>query len=158
MEPWLWRARSEASPLQINRQPTETERLQAGFTATELRSQRLHVVAEPPEPRGRVAHIRVRYAPPRARDAEAEHVDGGGGATGGAPPRGGDPRHQLVHAPLASGALGDRLRLLATQGPASGAPSDAERAEMVKVLIGRLEHPAHRRPADETTPRPVLGV
>ena len=30
--------------------------------------------------------------------------------------------------------------LLATQGPASGAPSDAERAEMIKVLTGRLEH------------------
>ena len=137
-------------------QPTETERLQAGFTATELRSQRLQVVTEPPEPRGRVAHIRVRYAPPRARDTEVVHDDDVG-ATGVARPRDEGPSHQLVHAPLALGALGDRLRLSTTQGPASGAPSDVERAEMIRLLIGRLEHPAHRRPADEP-PWPVAGT
>ena len=112
--------------------------LQAGFTATELRSQRLLVATEPPEPRGRIAHIRVRYAPPsqaanhgRPDDLDLSHsIEQSPSAAS---------RSQLVHAPLVDAAIGSRLRLCAAQGPTCGIQTAAQKAEAVRVLAGRLD-------------------
>jgi hypothetical protein len=117
--------------------PTEAARLHAGFSATELRSQRLHIAAEPPLPRGRVAHIRVRYAPPR--QAAATHL----GCHQKVKHEEEQPSTstQMVHAPLAEAAIGGRLRLFATQGPANSVQTSAERAEVLRLLTGNLLAP-----------------
>lgn len=104
------------------------DRLRAGFTAQECRSQRLVVATEPPLPRGRVAHIRVRYAPPATRCRAP--------ATASVPGRTCD---KLVHTPLAEAAIGGRLRLSAAQGPNSGPQTAAARAEVLRLLTGRLD-------------------
>jgi len=128
----------------------EAERLRAGFSATEVRSQRLVVATAPPEPRGRVAHIRVRYAPPSRRPRPSTCATH-------------DPQtstseraaSQLVHAPLEEAVGAGRLRLCATQGPETATelegttdgtlrvplhlhPSSSTKKEMLRVLTGRL--------------------
>ena len=128
--------------------PAAARRLQTSFSATELRSQRLVVTTDPPQPRGRVAHIRVRYAPPAGA---ARRCAGHATAAPEQPTR---SAGQLVHAPLAEASLGGRLRLFALQGPACGAPSATEQAEMLRVLTGQLEHPRRRRPTARETQDP----
>ena len=116
------------------------KRLQAGFCTTELTSQRLVLANEPPLPRGRVAHIRVRYAPP------ADCAAGQGHICGGAPPA------SIVHTPLVEAALGGRFRLNALQGPSSRPLTATAKAEVLRVLTGRLEEDAPRA-MEQDTPR-----
>ena len=116
--------------------PTGRALLRAGLTPTELRSQRLVVANEPPLPRGRVAHIRVRYAPPSYAAAAARHSREARSAhaRATAEPAGA----HIVHAPLVDAAIGGRLRLGALQGPLS-VQTSADRVEALRVLTGRLE-------------------
>lgn len=115
--------------------PVSTERLRNGFSATEVRSQRLVVATEPSVPRGRVAHLRVRYAPPPQMvrlgdpfDETQAYVCGDEQLL--------ENTSQIVHAPLAEG-VGGRLRLSASQGPAGGTcPSAEERKEALRLLTG----------------------
>ena len=107
--------------------PTQAKLLKAGFSATELHSQRLVIPTEAPEPRGRMAHIRVQYAPPSQTTVEPE--DGHGEAVAVS---------QLVHTPLTEAAVGGRLRLCASQGPTAGTQTPAQKAEILRVLTGRL--------------------
>lgn len=123
--------------------PRLSERLTAGFSQRELSSQRLVVAKEPPLPRGRVAHIRVRYAPPRAQAAAA------------IPKRdeASSPHSRsatIVHAPLAQATIGGRLRLSASQGPKDGGlwQQTAEaKAEVLRLLTGRLHDESQLHPA-----------
>ena len=114
-------------------------RLADGFSAQELSSQRLVVTSEPPLPRGRVAHIRVRYAPPsqRWRREDPPARPHGPGASPALASRG--EEGQIVHAPLAEAAIGGRLRLSAAQGPTSGPQTASAKAEVLRWLTGRLE-------------------
>ena len=110
--------------------PLEQSRalLEAGFSATELRSQRLNVTANPPEPRGRIAHIRVRYSPPPNQERPL-------GETRRAHSRASQSMSQLVHSPLVDVAIGDRLRFCEAQGPTCrGVETAAQRAEALRVL------------------------
>ena len=138
---------SEGNVLLFCSTPRLLERLAAGFSARELSSQRLVVASEPPLPRGRVAHIRVRYAPPSQRwQPAATAAAGPGAAAAGAA---GDAesdeakarlRGQMVHAPLAEAAIGGRLRLSAAQGPADGtSQTAAAQADVLRLLTGRLD-------------------
>ena len=113
-------------------------RLEAGFSATELTSQRLVVAREPPHPRGRVAHIRVRYAPP-GQTYSHSHAAAQSSAQGDEEPT---RTAQVVHAPLAEAAIGGRLRLSASQGPSSGPLTDTSRVQVLRVLTGALERDA----------------
>jgi len=119
--------------------PLSTERLRNGFSATEVRSQRLMVAEEPSEPRGRIAHLRVRYAPPLQMVSSSHGSEGEGSIVD-------DIRDnrllenmsQIVHSPLAEG-IGGRLRLTASQGPFDGVhPSTLEREETLRQLTGKL--------------------
>lgn len=111
--------------------PSEAERLRLGFSQTEVRSQRLVIANQPPLPRGRVAHIRVRYAPPRYRASGSETDDRSESTPAAAFP--------MVHTPLAEAAnLQGRLRLCASQGPVRGVQSAALQAELQRVLTGPL--------------------
>jgi GNAT superfamily N-acetyltransferase len=110
--------------------PAAMKRLRAGFCTTELTSQRLLLAEEPPLPRGRVAHIRVRYAPPAHRAAMQERI------------RGHAQPASIVHTPLVEAAIGGRLRLSALEGPTSGPPTTIAKAEVLRVLTGRLEEDA----------------
>ena len=117
--------------------PTEAVRLQAGFTLTERRSQRLVVATDAPEPRGRMVHIRVRYAPPAAHSVVRRSGAQPDKRAYGRPESSG----QIVHAPLVEAAVGGRLRLCPLQGPnAVGwlCPTPAAKAEALRVLTGRL--------------------
>jgi GNAT superfamily N-acetyltransferase len=109
--------------------PLSTDRLRNGFSATEVRSQRLVVATEPSVPRGRVAHLRVRYAPPNRTDTLCGRSD----------EQLLQNTSQMVHAPLAEG-IGRRLRLSASQGPVGGDahPSTEEREEALRLLTGQL--------------------
>lgn len=116
--------------------PLSTERLRNGFSVQEVKSQRLVVATEPSVPRGRVAHLRVRYAPPRhmmhMNDDDIDFTVDSSSLS-----RMKDASHQMVHLPLSEGVAGS-LRLSATQGPATvdGVPSKLERAEAMHQLIG----------------------
>ena len=103
---------------------SEAKRLEDGFSATEVRSQRLVVATEPPEPRGRVAHIRVRYSPPSQGAVRISRPV--------------KAASQLVHVPLADASVGGRFRLSALQGPAAGQPTPDEIADARRILTGLL--------------------
>eukprot|EP00966_Prymnesium_polylepis_P142506 3290119-Prymnesium_polylepis.1 len=106
---------------------------------TERRSQRLVVATDPPEPRGRMVHIRVRYAPPAAHSvASGSPPSDELQALAHGPP---EASTQLVHAPLTEAAVGGRLRLCASQGPSAvgwRCLTPAAKAESLRVLTGRL--------------------
>ena len=137
---------SEGSVLLYCPLTSETERLRAGFSATELKSQRLVVASTPPEPRGRVAHIRVRYAPPQQTASAAAGAAAASSAAAAlvSPHEEARAGRQLVHAPLVDAAVGGRLRLCASQGPTRSGEEQHEqqtleqRAEVLRMLIGRL--------------------
>ena len=125
------------------------KRLIAGFSARELSSQRLIVSSDPPSPRGRVAHIRVRYAPPSQQwQRPAAAVTASSSDT--------IARHhgQMVHAPLAEATIGGRMRISAVQGPVSGPQTAATKAEMLRLLTGRLEPTASDK---SSLPSPRAG-
>ena len=107
---------------------SEAKRLEDGFSATEVRSQRLVVATEPPEPRGRVAHIRVRYSPPSQGAVRIRRPVKAASQL----------RSKLVHVPLADASVGGRLRLSALQGPAAGQPTPEEMADARRILTGLL--------------------
>jgi len=120
--------------------PLSTERLRNGFSATEVRSQRLVVIEEPSEPRGRIAHLRVRYAPPLQMVASSSTTGNHSDRDNEAQVQRSivDTSSQIVHSPLVEG-IGGRLRLTASQGPFDGThPSALEREETLRQLTGRL--------------------
>lgn len=114
--------------------PECNKRLAAGFSATEMRSQRLVIAKGPSEPRGTAVHIRTQYAPP-----VAERLEGLGG--------------------LAS-ALHDRLHLHAAQGSSETPLKPALRAEILRILTGEIvasrsgSSPGKPVPFSEATRRP----
>jgi GNAT superfamily N-acetyltransferase len=112
------------------------ERLRAGFSAMELRSQRLVLTSDPPWPRGRVAHIRVRYAPPRQQRRRPAAAEAPCGHPTQARPQ---AQGQLVHAPLAEAMVGGRLRLSPAHGPIEAeAHAACPKADVLRWLTGSL--------------------
>ncbi len=117
--------------------------LRNGFSATEVRSQRLMVAKEPSEPRGRIAHLRVRYATPVQMVSSSHGIEGEGGNFD-------DKYHdndnqllehmfQIVHLPLAEGIV-CCLRLTPSQGPFDGVhPSTLKREEKLRQHTGIFE-------------------
>jgi hypothetical protein len=123
--------------------PLSTERLRNGFSVQEVKSQRLVVATEPSMPRGRIAHLRVRYAPPRHMTSVKDDNDDDDhnlivDSSNDLDKKNGESQ-QMVHLPLADG-MASRLRLSATQGPTTigSVPSILERAEAMHLLTGRI--------------------
>jgi len=124
--------------------PLSTERLRNGFSAQEIISQRLVVVNEASTPRGRIAHLRVRYAPPQQminRTTTSSNDLVGSSLLDNA--KSNDTYEsqskKMIHLPLAE-SVTDCLRLSATQGPMTEGmpPSTEEKAEAMHFLIGRI--------------------
>ena len=98
---------------------TASEQLAGGFSATEMRSQRLVIVAEPAVPRGRAVHIRTPYEWPAAEDGEETMMDAG----------------------CTQHLTGGGLALSSTQDPAGAAGlllSAEAKLEVLRVLTGRI--------------------
>ncbi|GFH55678.1 hypothetical protein CTEN210_12154 [Chaetoceros tenuissimus] len=123
--------------------PLSTERLRNGFSAQEIISQRLVVATEASTPRGRIVHLRVRYAPPRHMiNHTATSSNDSAGSSLLDNTKSNDTYQsqskKMIHLPLAE-CVRDCLRLTATQGPTTrGTPSTEEQAEAMHVLIGRI--------------------
>lgn len=124
--------------------PLSTERLRNGFSAQEIISQRLVVATEASTPRGRIAHLRVRYAPPKQminRTTTSSNDLVGSSLLDNTKSNDAyqSQSKKIIHLPLAE-SVTDCLRLSATQGPMTGGmpPSTEEKAEAMHFLIGRI--------------------
>mmetsp|Transcript_2922 Transcript_2922/g.3426 ORF Transcript_2922/g.3426 Transcript_2922/m.3426 type:complete len:369 (-) Transcript_2922:564-1670(-) len=119
--------------------PLSTERLRNGFSETEVRSQRLMVTKEPSEPRGRIAHLRVRYAPPPLMvNVHTSNSNQNLDETQQNDDKSLENLSQIVHSPLTKG-IGGRLRFSASQAYVDDMHVSAlEREEALRLLTGLL--------------------
>ena len=124
--------------------PLSTERLRNGFSAQEIISQRLVVATEASEPRGRIVHLRVRYAPPQHMINHTATTSNDSASSSLLDNAKSNDTYQaqskkMIHLPLAESVTGC-LRLSATQGPTTRGmiPSIEEQAEAKHFLIGRI--------------------
>ena len=124
--------------------PLSTERLRNGFSAQEIISQRLVVATEASTPRGRIVHLRVRYAPPQHMINHTATTSNDSASSSLLDNAKSNDTYQaqskkMIHLPLAESVTGC-LRLSATQGPTTRGmiPSIEEQAEAKHFLIGRI--------------------
>lgn len=124
--------------------PLSTERLRNGFSAQEIISQRLVVATEAPTTRGRIVHLRVRYAPPQHMINHTATTSNDSASSSLLDNTKSNDTYQsqskkMIHLPLAESVTGC-LRLSATQGPTTRGmiPSIEEQAEAKHFLIGRI--------------------